>query len=464
MKMCRLSQDTINEILRRGRIYEVGGAVRDKFLFEGKSTKDRDYLVTGVSYDDLTAILEDYGRVDLVGRSFGVIKFTQSRAGVPHTFDITLPRKEHSTGTGHKDFSVDFDPNLNVEDDLRRRDFTVNAMAYALDRDELVDPLNGLVDLKNRQLRMVYDESFADDPLRMLRAVQFAARFNFIIEPETFAALRKNAHLMSTVSSERITEELNKLLKLAPRPSDGFRLMQTTGLLREILPELEECIGVDQPGGFHKYDVFEHTLRVIDACPPSVHLRLAALFHDVTKPQHRRLVEGGATFYGHEVSSAEVAEKVLERLRYGREIIRDVSTLVERHMFTTDVTDKGLRRLIKKVGEDLIFDLLELRRADVKGQGMDGKTDDVDRFEREIREELDRKPPFGLSDLAIDGNDIMRMFNIAPGKEIGDVLNHLMDQVLDDPSLNSREALEAIAREYYQKDIKHNHSDKESEE
>ena len=464
MRMCKLSQDTIDDILHQGRIYEVGGAVRDKFLFGGKSTKDRDYLVTGVPYEDLTRILKTHGRVDLVGRSFGVIKFTQFKSGVAYTFDITLPRKEYSTGIGHKDFEVDFDPGLKVEDDLSRRDFTINAMAYSLDSEELVDPLGGKIDLEKRQLRMVYDESFVDDPLRMLRAVQFAARFDFLIEPRTFEALRQHASLIKSVSSERIAEELNKLMELANTPSEGFRLMQTTGLLREILPELERCVAVEQPGGFHAYDVFEHTLHVIDACKPILRLRMAALFHDITKPVHRRLVENGATFYGHEISGAKIARTALKRLKYPNDFIGEVSALIERHMFTTDVTDKGLRRLVKRVGVDLIFDLLDLRRADVVGQGMGGTTEDVDQFEADIKAELANKPPFSISDLAIDGNDVMRMFSIDPGKAVGDVLDQLMERVLDDPSLNTREKLTSLAEEYYQKNIQCNNSDKEPNE
>jgi len=448
----------------RGRIYEVGGAVRDRFLLKEKSTKDRDYLVTGVPYDDLTKILKGHGRVDLVGRSFGVIKFTEFRGGKQHTFDITLPRREYSTGTGHTDFKVDFDPDLKVEDDLLRRDFTINAMAYSLSDDELVDPLNGRGDLERRQLRMVHDASFEDDPLRMLRAVQFSARFGFEIEPNTFAAMKKHAALMSTVSSERIAEELNKLLELSDKPSDGLRLMQTSGLLDQVLPELVSCVDVDQPGGYHKYDVFEHTLHVIDASPANLRLRWAALFHDITKPQHRRLVENGATFYGHEVSSARVARSVLGRLKYPKEFIKDVSTLVERHMFTTDVTDKGLRRLVKRVGVDLIFDLLDLRRADVSGQGMGGKTDDVDVFESDIRAELDKKPPFSISDLALDGHAVMEMFKIEPGRKVGEILDYLMERVLDDPSLNTPDQLATLAEEYYSKNSDSNNSYKESDE
>lgn len=449
--MCRLEKDTIDDILQRGRIYEVGGAVRDRFLFEEKPTKDRDYdyLVTGIPYDDLTRILDRHGRVGLVGRSFGVIKFTQFKSGVPHTFDITLPRREHSTGLGHKDFEVAFDPHMAIEEDLARRDFTINAMALALDNEELVDPLGGRVDVEKRRLRMVYDASFEDDPLRMLRAVQFAARFNFVIEPGTLEAMRKRAPLIKSVSAERIAEELNKLLERAEKPSEGFRLMQTTGLLREILPELEKCIGVDQPGGFHKYDVFEHTLYTIDACESRLRLRMAALFHDIEKPRHKRAAGEGATFYGHEISSARTARSVLGRLRYANDLIRDVVALVERHMFTTDVSEKGLRRLIKRVGKDLIFDLLDLRRADVQAQGMGGSTDDVDQFESDIRAELDRKPPFTISDLAIDGHDVMRLLKIAPGPTVGRILDRLMDVVLDDPAANTREKLESFAEEFY---------------
>ncbi|MFQ6009292.1 MAG: CCA tRNA nucleotidyltransferase, partial [Candidatus Zixiibacteriota bacterium] len=370
--MVKLSQQAIDDILQRGRIYEVGGTVRDRLLGRNNTTPDRDYLVTGIPYDELTEILKNHGQVNLVGKSFGVIKFTQYVGGTAQTFDITLPRREHSTGVGHKDFDVAFDPFLKVEEDLSRRDFTVNAMALALDSEELIDPLDGRLDIEMRQLRIAYDKSFEDDPLRMLRAVQFAARFEFTVEPKTFEIMCRHASLIKTVSNERIAEELNKLLVLAEKPSIGFNLMKTSGLLKEILPELEECVGVDQPGGYHRYDVFEHTLYTIDACRPSLCLRLAALFHDINKPQHKRVVEDGANFYGHEITGTKTARKVMRRLRYPNDLIDDVALLVERHMFTTNVTDKGLRRLLRRVGVDLIYDLLDLRRADVVAQGRGG--------------------------------------------------------------------------------------------
>lgn len=284
----------------------------------------------------------------------------------------------------------------------------------------------------------------------MLRAIQFAARFEFDIEPETFAAIVKHAPTINTVSSERLAEELTKLLTLAKRPSLGFRLMQKTGLLDHLLPELAICVGVDQPGPYHKHDVFEHTLYAIDAARPDLRVRLVLLFHDITKPQSKRLTETGVTFYGHEITGARTGRKVMSRLRFAKELSHEVNTLVERHMFTTDVADKGLRRFIRKVGIDLVFDLLDVRRADVIGQGMDGTTDDVDAMEQRIRDEIARKAPFGLADLAIGGSDLMPLLKIQPSPMVGTILNYLLEQVLDYPEHNTREKLESLAEKHYQ--------------
>ena len=440
-----MSEEAVADILQQGRIYEVGGAVRDRMLPGGPMTKDRDYLVTGIPYKNLSVILKKYGRIDLVGQSFGVIKFTQSRDGQASTCDISLPRTEHSTGWGHRDFEVSFDPDMAVEDDLVRRDFTVNAMAVSLEDKSLIDPLDGLADLKNRQLRMVHPRSFEEDPLRLLRAIQFAARLEFDIEKNTFAAMKSQAASITTVSAERIAEELNKLLTLARKPSIGFRLMNESGLLEHVLPELAGCVGVEQPGPYHAYDVFEHSLHTVDATPPRLLVRYAALFHDIFKPIAKRPIEGGATFYGHEVQGAKVAREILRRLRYSNDFVRDVSMLIERHMFTTDVTDKGMRRLIRRTGKQLIFDLLDLRRADVVAQGKGGTTEDVDEFEQAIRDELDRQPPLSTSDLVLDGHDVMKRYGLKPGPAVGRILNQLLEVVLDDPDMNTNEKLMTIA-------------------
>lgn len=436
----------VKAILNQGRLYEVGGAVRDQLRGGIIEEKDRDYLVCGIGLEDLITLLGRFGKVDLVGRSFGVIKFTQRNGEMVTTFDIALPRKEISTGVGHKEFTIDFDPFLPVEEDLRRRDFTINAIAREVGTGVLVDPSGGQRDLANRTIRLVNSNAFAEDPLRMLRGIQFAARFEFTIEPKTYNRLCQQVNLIRTVSQERIAEELNKLLLKARRPSVGFRLMQDCGMLAVLFPELAEGIGVTQPGGFHAFEVFEHSIRTVDEAAPRLVLRLAALFHDIAKPRTKVLVKDGATFYNHEKQGARMTEEILLRLRYSQEVIDQVSVLVERHLFTTDVTDKGLRRLVRKVGQKLIFELLDLRRADVAAQGMGGLTIDVDQFEQRIREELAKKPPFGLSDLAVDGNDIMLEFGLAPGPKVGQVLNHLLEQVLDEPAINKKEELLAKAK------------------
>ena len=427
--------------------------VRDKYISPILPDKDKDYLVTGIPMQDLCSLLREFGKVDLVGKSFGVIKFLpHKKYNGENVFDIALPRKEYSTGPGHKDFKVEFDYNLGVEEDLSRRDFTMNAMAEDLSTKKLVDPLGGKKDIKKRLIRITNPNSFKDDPLRMLRGVQFSARFEFNLEGRTFESLCENVDLISYVSPERIQEELNKLLLKAKYPSTGFRLMQRTGLLRKIFPELEAGVGVDQPGGYHAYDVFEHSIQAVDYAPRELVIRLAALFHDVSKPECRELTEDGSTFYGHDKKGARVTKKILERLRYSNEIIEKATLLVDKHMFTTGVTDKGVRRLIRKMGGELIFSLLDLRRADVVAQGKGGETRDVDELEERIKLEIERKPPFGVKDLEVDGNDIMSKFNLSPSPLVGQVLNHLLEMVLDDPNLNKKEILLREA-EFFLKNI-----------
>jgi tRNA nucleotidyltransferase (CCA-adding enzyme) len=452
-KIPGLNQKIIKEILTHGKIYEVGGAVRDRYISPILPDKDKDYLVAGIPLEELCSILCRFGKVDLVGKSFGVIKFSQSeKFNGGQVFDIAIPRKEMSTGLGHKDFQVEYDHNLTVEDDLGRRDFTINAMAEDLSTGKLVDPLGGRKDIKKRLIRMTHPNSFKEDPLRMLRAIQFSARFEFDLEENTLLSLKENVDLIATIPAERIQEELNKLLLKARYPSNGFRLMQKVGLLEKILPELSNSVGVEQPGGYHAYDVFEHSILTVDNAPRDLVIRLAALFHDISKPETRVLVEDGATFYGHEKRGSQLTRRILSRLRYSNQIIEQVSLLVDKHMFTTGVTDKGVRRLIRKMGVDLIFPLLDLRRADVVAQGKGGHTQDVDELEERIKLELEKKPPFGLKDLAVNGNDIMENLNLPPSPLVGQILNHLLEMVLDEPEANQKENLLKEA-EYFLKNI-----------
>jgi putative nucleotidyltransferase with HDIG domain len=445
-----LKKELIEKLLCRGKVFEIGGSVRDSLLGMAVAAADRDYLVTGIPIDDLVSVLRQHGKVDLVGRAFGVIKFSHhdNGSGPYPQNDISLPRREFSTGSGHRDFHIDFDHTLPIEEDLQRRDFTINAIARDLSNGRIVDPLGGSGDVANRVLRVIGHDSFRDDPLRDLRGVQFVARFGLSVDPATLAAMTECAPMIRTVTAERIGLELTKLLTKSAKPSVGLRLMHEIGLMKEVMPELDQGAGVTQPGGYHAYDVLEHSLHTVDAIRPDLRMRWAALLHDITKPKCRNEVEGGVTFYGHEKSGAKTAKNILIRLRYPNQLIDDVTTLIDQHMFAIPPTDKGMRRLVRRASTELIFDLLDLRRADVVGQGMGNKTDDVDEFERRIREELNRKPPFSVNDLEIDGNDIMELFQIPESPLIGMALDHLLELVLDDPERNRRDILIEATKEF----------------
>jgi tRNA nucleotidyltransferase (CCA-adding enzyme) len=438
--------ELIERISADGKLYEVGGSVRDSLINPGVEHKDRDYLIIGVPLDDLIAILRRFGQVDVVGKSFGVIKFAP--VGSDSTFDIAIPRTEKSVGKAHTDFEVTYDPGLSVEVDLKRRDFTINAMAREVPSGTLIDPYGGVKDVNKKVIRVVFPDAIEEDPLRILRGAQFAARFEFRIESDTLQAMKAGTSLLNTISPERIADEINKMLLKADKPSIGFRYLLEIGALDIILPELIECVGVDQPGGYHKWDVFDHTMVCVDNAPRRLAVRLAALFHDVGKPQTREIVKDGATFYGHDRLSTRMTIEVLKRLRYSNEMIEQVSKQVSRHMFSDRAGEKGIRRLIRSIGKDLIYDLLDLRRADIVAQGMGQDPSEVDEFEAKVAEEIEKKPPFGLKDLAIGGDDIKSEFDVPEGPLVGQTLNDLLEMVLDDPSANVRETLLLRAKEF----------------
>jgi len=376
------------------------------------------------------------------------VEIQESRARL---IDLSLPRRERSTGFGHRDFEIEYDPELPIEQDLKRRDFTINAMARPLYAHEklfdIIDPWGGLEDIKQRLVRMVSPQAFVEDPLRMLRACQFAARLEYALEEETFRSIKENAGLIETVSPERIQMELNKMLLKAERPSIGLWLMHRGGLLKRIFPELAEGVGCAQPGGYHRYGVFEHSIKTVDFIPRHhpgcLALRLAALLHDVAKPRCRELTGGLATFYGHERLGEVMAQEILERLKYPRSLIDRVCLLVRRHMFAIPETPKGLRRLVAKAGVDGIYQLIALRRADIQAQGRSEEESDpaLEHFEQAVTEEMRRSPPFSLKDLMVNGYDLMKEFGLPPGPEIGRLLEHLLEYVLDDPARNQREIL-----------------------
>lgn len=432
-----------------GKVYEVGGVVRDRLL--GHAAKDADLLVTGVPAKELQDVLRRFGHVHLVGESFGVFKF-QPAGHTGDPIDVALPRTERSTGHGHREFEVSFDHTLPVEIDLGRRDFTVNAIAVELKSGALVDPHGGREDLARRRLRMVFDRAFEEDPLRILRGIQFVARLGLHVEAATRESMKRHAHLTATVSAERITQELGKLL-LAPKPSVGFYLMREVGVMRHVLPELEALTGVLQPGKDKVGDAFDHTLKVLDAArqdsalenPGDPTLMIAALFHDLGKATTaKQEPDGRLTFHGHQFVSKRLARRRMEQLKIRQMGVNpeEILVLVENHMFDTgpEFTDKALRRFARKIGVPLVFKQIDLRIADNRGGAHPHNIRKPLNLRRRIREELERKAPFGLKDLAINGHDLIE-HGYSPGPQLGAKLAELLELVLDEPALNTREEL-----------------------
>lgn len=441
-----------------GKVYEVGGTVRDRLL--NRKVKDRDLLVTNLSINKLSELLKRHGRITFVGRSFGILKFSPN-GEEDSVIDIAIPRKEISTGTGHRDFSVEFDPDIPVEIDLGRRDFTVNAMAFDIKNQIIIDPFNGKEDLKNMVLRHVFKEAFIEDPLRLLRAIQFSARFGLVIEPGTERAMKENANLIRTISGERIIEELKKLMT-AEKPSLGFKMMAEMGLLKHLLPELNATIGIAQEKQTGD-DVFMHTMRVLDATrsDPEIdnrgdlELMFAALLHDIGKSKAQRYLSeiNRTVFYGHQIISARMAIKILNRLKCTIIGIDPsiVCKLIENHMFETKsfYSDKAIRRFVSKIGKELIFKLMDLRLADNRGGKYPKGGKGVAKLKKRITEEINRKVPFGPKDLAINGHDIMSL-GVAEGPGIGKIISELVEIVLDDPELNTKEYLAEIVKKRVQ--------------
>ncbi len=427
----------------------VGGAVRDIILGKQKESLDVDYLASGISIDRLLELLNKLGRTDLVGRSFGVIKF---KAEGFETVDISLPRTEDSTGTGHRDFDVHYDPGIPIEEDLVRRDYTINSMALDLRSMRLIDPLGGRDDLKKKILRVNRENSFTEDALRILRGVQFLARFKLSVEKTTMELMKKHASALDTVSFDRIRIELNKMMILSEKPSEGFIFMHDREILRVILPELEATWGIEQ-NEYHVDDIFHHSVRSCDLAPRNLELRWAALLHDLGKKKMKREIEGRVVFYRHEVESAKIAEKILKRLVFPSNFIAKVVHLIFHHMFfiTEDWSDSAVRRFIVKVGTENIDDLFALRMADGVSRG-DGQTKaEVELSRKRVDKILAMDSVFKRKELAINGNDVIRITGICEGKKIGEILGKLLDTVLENPEYNTVEKLEDLVKRAIEK-------------
>jgi tRNA nucleotidyltransferase (CCA-adding enzyme) len=430
-------------------LYLVGGTVRDMLLGTPESSLDDDYLVAGIEVGELVSRLGRFGKLNLVGKSFGVIKFTPPS---DKTVDVSLPRTEFSTGVGHRDFSVQFDPQLPIEKDLERRDYTINSMALHLGTGSIVDPLGGKKDLENRLLRVNRRESFFEDPLRILRGIQFMARFGLTVEKETSDLMRLYRELLRSIAPERVREELNKMLVLAEKPSRGFLCMHNEGILELILPELDSTYGEEQ-NEYHPDDVFMHSLKTCDLAKRELHLRWSALLHDVGKKEMKKVVDGRTVFYRHEEESARVARDVLERLRYPRELQNKVASLIEHHMFniTEEWSDSAVRRFMVRAGENNLDDLLALREADGLSRGdasVKAQNEMIRaRFERVLASEAALK----IKDLAVGGREVMETLGIGPSPEVGEILQKLLEVVLENPEYNTRERLTELVRDFRKK-------------
>jgi len=426
-------------------LYIVGGTVRDIVLGVNAASLDEDYLASGIAFDDLVSRLERFGDTSLVGKSFGVIKFTPPSG---RTVDVSMPRAEFSTGIGHRDFSVRFDPYLPVEKDLERRDYTINSMALHLKRGELVDPLGGRGDLDRRLVRVNRHDSFQEDPIRILRGVQFMARFDLSVEEETRALMRRDRMLLETVSPERVRDELNKMMLLAPRPSRGFVFMHDEGILAIILPELDRTYGEEQ-NEYHPDDVFMHSLRSCDCARAELDIRWSALLHDLGKKDMKQIVDGRTVFYRHEERSAHIADAILERMRFPRDFRTRVVSLIEHHMLniTDEWSDGAVRRFIARVERENVDDLLALREADGLSRGDAGVVEQNRAIRERITRILESDAAFAIKDLAIGGGDIMRVLGMEEGPGVGEILKRLFDIVLEHPEWNSREKLISLLEE-----------------
>jgi tRNA nucleotidyltransferase (CCA-adding enzyme) len=441
--------DRLAAALPPGSLYAVGGRVRDEVRAEVEGFEpplaDSDYIVTGVALEELERRLAPLGRIDVVGAAFAILKLTAGG----ETVDIAMPRRERSTGERHRDFEVQSGPGIPLAEDLARRDFRMNMMARALPSGELVDPYGGEADIRARRIDVLTPRSFEEDPLRMLRAAQFTARFEYALTPDTFEAMRAAAPLVTTVSAERVHDELNKLLGAA-RPSIGLELLRASGLLEHVWPELLEGVGVEQ-NEWHAYDVWTHGLKTADAVAPGdVTLRLAALLHDVGKPRTKE----GPHFYRHEIVGADMARRMLARYRFSNETTETVEHLVRQHMYAADpeLKDATIRRFIRRIKPSNIERLFDLRHADIAGSGLPKRGDFNERFEERVRAELARKPPLGIADLAVTGEDVIAAMvrrGIAPlgfrgDARVGAVLRNLFEQVTDAPERNERQTLLAL--------------------
>ncbi len=415
--------------------YVVGGAVRDTILRRPVGDWD---VTTDASPDH---VCELFARVVPTGVKYGTV--TVINDGLP--IEVTTMRKDGRYLDGRRPEAVAY--TNSITEDLARRDFTVNAIAYSPVADQIVDPFRGIRDAHRRRLRTVGKPQvrFQEDGLRVMRLIRFVSTLGFHPARRTLDAI--DPAVLRPVSRERIGTELSKLMVgTSIRPALGH--LHGRGVLAELIPELIEGQGHRQ-GDMHRCDVLQHNLEAAACIAPRLHLRLAALLHDVAKPRCRIVDDTGVHFYGHDAEGAELASDVLRRLRFDSKTIDQTAHLVRWHMFSLHYlsSDKAVRRFVSKIGKDAVSDLLELRRADIAAaaRDMNQALQFWTRLKNRVDEVMAVDSAFSLKDLAIDGRQLMAITGVGPGPQVGVLLNQLLDHVLDEPSLNTKEQLEELA-------------------
>jgi poly(A) polymerase/tRNA nucleotidyltransferase (CCA-adding enzyme) len=427
--------------------YIVGGCVRDMLL--GRNPNDWD-VTTNATPEQVQKVFPD----SVYENDFGTVGIkTEADDDTLKIIEVTTYRIEgRYTDKRHPD-TIRFAKTL--EEDLSRRDFTINACAARIVDgavEAIVDPFGGQDDLRAKIIRTVGrpEDRFGEDALRMLRAVRFAAQLGFDIESRTQAAIARDAALLAHISQERIRDEFSKLI-MTRQAAWGVQMLYSTGLLRFIIPELIEGVGMTQ-NKHHIFTVWEHNLRALDYAVSknySFEVRLASLLHDVGKPRTKRGDGPDATFYAHEIVGGRMTRKILERLRYSRHVIDYVTHLVRYHLFyynVGEVSEAGVRRFIARVGEDSIDDLIKIREADRIGSGVPKAVPYKLRHLLFMIEKV-KHDPISPKALKINGTQLMELLGIAPGPRVGHILNVLLEEVIDDPARNTRDYLEQRARE-----------------
>ena len=428
------------------QIYLVGGAVRDGIL--GIETKDFDFTTNASSEDSIKMLNKNDYKTTEIGRAFGTIETTVG----DYSIHITTYREDKYNKDSRK---PEIKTSGELETDLSRRDFTVNAIAYDINNNEIIDPHGGLKDLSEGLIRTpdTADISFSDDPLRMLRACRFVSTHGFTPNNELFKAISKNVERIEIVSTERIRDEFTKLLT-GKEPSLGLKAFVESGLSELIMPELNELkIEVD-PKHHHK-DVYEHTMVVLDRVSPTLVSRMSALLHDIGKPKTKGIENGKVHFRHHEVVGAKMSKKILKRLKYDNETIKKVSLLVENHLrphtFKMGWTDSAVRRYIIDAG-GLLEELNDLVRADITTKNKT-KYEEINKYLDEMEErikEVAEKEELSKLRPPISGDEIMDMFDLEPGPSVGVIMKALYEQRINDGEVSKEEAIK-LAEQVYKK-------------